>query len=631
MPINCVNNHFPTLSGNISPCGLNNYFQYCLPTNAEPECICSRPLLKRSLTIDSCSQCNSCDSSRRSSLVRSMTLGSTPSLWLPPQISSTNELEQKFLKYSHTGPHYYGYDSEYSGAETEIHFSDRSFDSQSIDIPEKLLSSQNSHLNFKYRKSNSISEPPQHLMEDGDECVYNLEVKSALAERLKACHSVEVLGSYKNNNNSKNNLVFNNCKSSPLTNNHDFNVEADVHSKPSSGIIQRKESIQNYGKNLGHQRVSKRNSIAVMSRINPTVEYCGNNMNATNDRHNIFAQNRRHSVAVIESQTLLVPEMRNSFLPSDNPREDIIAGSDKHIQIAAVRHNSITPTCCNNPVQAVCSSNCNQNWPTEQLKSLPKVSALKNRRFTIAVPEKSLFKGLLMEERSHSDFALHQKGNKMKINAQTSIADKDKITGKSVTFYGDENSSQNSDHSNYETYIGNSCLPLNNESNPSEVREAADGTCSNFCPYGSKQTISCACNSSNCDTVRELADGMSMDQISRKFGNLSHMGRCCNLTHYYDRTGTLHSTNASVANSSPFPMSPLSPSQHFNTEPHRSSDYGSGGSGGVQRMMSHHGSGGSNSSSSKRGTFTRSVSNADVPPDEKTGKFQIQFYFIIEY
>ncbi|XP_069676281.1 regulating synaptic membrane exocytosis protein 2 isoform X15 [Periplaneta americana] len=50
------------------------------------------------------------------------------------------------------------------------------------------------------------------------------------------------------------------------------------------------------------------------------------------------------------------------------------------------------------------------------------------------------------------------------------------------------------------------------------------------------------------------------------------------------------------------------------------SDYGSSsGGGGGQRMASHHnGAQGANSSSgSKRNTFTRSLSNADVPPDEK--------------
>lgn len=39
--------------------------------------------------------------------------------------------------------------------------------------------------------------------------------------------------------------------------------------------------------------------------------------------------------------------------------------------------------------------------------------------------------------------------------------------------------------------------------------------------------------------------------------------------------------------------------------------------------MHHSGAQGANSSSgSKRNTFTRSLSNADVPPDEKAGKFK---------
>jgi hypothetical protein len=53
------------------------------------------------------------------------------------------------------------------------------------------------------------------------------------------------------------------------------------------------------------------------------------------------------------------------------------------------------------------------------------------------------------------------------------------------------------------------------------------------------------------------------------------------------------------------------------------SDYGSSsGGGGGQRMAIHHsGAQGANSSSgSKRNTFTRSLSNAEVPPDEKAGK-----------
>jgi hypothetical protein len=53
------------------------------------------------------------------------------------------------------------------------------------------------------------------------------------------------------------------------------------------------------------------------------------------------------------------------------------------------------------------------------------------------------------------------------------------------------------------------------------------------------------------------------------------------------------------------------------------SDYGSSsGGGGGQRMAIHHsGVQGANSSSgNKRNTFTRSLSNADVPPDEKAGK-----------
>ncbi|XP_046989107.1 regulating synaptic membrane exocytosis protein 2 [Schistocerca americana] len=49
------------------------------------------------------------------------------------------------------------------------------------------------------------------------------------------------------------------------------------------------------------------------------------------------------------------------------------------------------------------------------------------------------------------------------------------------------------------------------------------------------------------------------------------------------------------------------------------SDYGGGSSGGVQRVMAHHSSApGGNGSGTKRGTFTRSLSNAEVPPDEKT-------------
>jgi len=39
--------------------------------------------------------------------------------------------------------------------------------------------------------------------------------------------------------------------------------------------------------------------------------------------------------------------------------------------------------------------------------------------------------------------------------------------------------------------------------------------------------------------------------------------------------------------------------------------------------MHHSGAQGANGSSgSKRNTFTRSLSNADVPPDEKAGKFK---------
>jgi hypothetical protein len=53
------------------------------------------------------------------------------------------------------------------------------------------------------------------------------------------------------------------------------------------------------------------------------------------------------------------------------------------------------------------------------------------------------------------------------------------------------------------------------------------------------------------------------------------------------------------------------------------SDYGSGsGGGGGHRMAIHHSGaqGASSSSGNKRNTFTRSLSNADVPPDEKAGK-----------
>ncbi|PSN28948.1 hypothetical protein C0J52_28140 [Blattella germanica] len=142
-------------------------------------------------------------------------------------------------------PHYYGYDSEYSGAETEIHCSDRSFDSQSFDNTDQtpinadvpMDTSTTHNTNKGPADSSSIEEELQdklmcnpnintsenmsgtkrsfgnHSDEEKEEGNFLKIDDDSVATVLRESHSVEVLGSYSTQKmaNSKDSNMFFKC------------------------------------------------------------------------------------------------------------------------------------------------------------------------------------------------------------------------------------------------------------------------------------------------------------------------------------------------------------------------------------------------------------------------------------
>nr|CAD7427362.1 unnamed protein product [Timema monikensis] len=194
--------------------------------NHSVECQCNQPHLRRSLPLGSSLPKNETHS--RYHLTKSLTLGEPVSTRLLPAGREHHTMLMNIanLKQARSNPHYYGYDSEYSGAETEIHCSDRSFDSQSLDMLDHCtteVQNRGTVMCFQLDRKKDITSFPNKINQPSFNTsalktaglkeytthskqqvmrpepfteINNKAVKRSLGDKGNMCYSVEVLGSY---------------------------------------------------------------------------------------------------------------------------------------------------------------------------------------------------------------------------------------------------------------------------------------------------------------------------------------------------------------------------------------------------------------------------------------------------
>nr|CAD7569270.1 unnamed protein product [Timema californicum] len=250
--------------------------------NHSVECQCNQPRLRRSLTLGSSLPKNETHS--RYHLTKSLTLDEPVSTrLLPAGRDHTMLMNIASLKQARSNPHYYGYDSEYSGAETEIHCSDRSFDCQSLDVLDHCtteVQNRGAVMCFQLDRKKDITSFPNKINQPSFNNtsalktaglreyttqskqqvirpepfpeINNKAVKQSLGDKGKMCYSVEVLGSYypKQEANESFLLV---CNSSSVQENHkntpsDFGVENGefLNGVSNKLCVNNKDIISNY-------------------------------------------------------------------------------------------------------------------------------------------------------------------------------------------------------------------------------------------------------------------------------------------------------------------------------------------------------------------------------------------------
>jgi hypothetical protein len=149
-----------------------------------------------------------------------------------------NVIGSRCLLLSRPSPHYYGYDSEYSGADTEMHCSDYSFDRKNPEVVDQILvcvdvqvnkmsGAKSSESNFKVTGSKELKQSIFHgskisTLKDvhvkyfcpETECTrlkFMETEDDSFTTVVRESHSVEVLGSYSTEQSSStgNNSVIN--------------------------------------------------------------------------------------------------------------------------------------------------------------------------------------------------------------------------------------------------------------------------------------------------------------------------------------------------------------------------------------------------------------------------------------
>jgi hypothetical protein len=625
---------------------------------------------------------------------------------------------------SSPSPHYYGYDSEYSGAETEIHCYDPSSDSQEFELAEHMPVFVDAQINAM----TGIESLRSNCKASSDELKQNILCGSAIntlkqipvkyfypdtghrklkffkteddstAAVIKESHSVEVLGSYcmKQFSNILNNPVF--LKSSApsgLTSTEDLGTDSGSEDcRHLSGISDRIKSNgcsdEFVSNNLTPTSENRKFSVLIEKpyNVNKTIrrrKHSTDKLQAAENEDEVPERSAVKFVALQNNEVLDSNRNERQFNNRKEPSEmNLIIGNNDNTNLsskagensrggAISSHKSSTMTTHN-------SCACKTTAKNLVIRSLSQ-SELISRANSVT---DNIHSNKVCEvgDKNNSIASLDDACTTHQTNPANPIMQEiysswissgNKKASESVYIEKSSNS-RLSDGSNGKDAL--SCVSLisdlleirslpegkvsyiisdeaNNRYVPdvevSIVDNAANLELSNCCKSTKKSTHMGHKRKSisNGNVIGSMVDlVVSKDSGSPEQHSYVEFEYCKKPVTHRQPVVDIHADNGD-ANFYPLLMShALTPSQfimttnldlqqHTNSAPmtnekwnvplpgNEYSDYGSSsGGGGGQRMEIHHsGAQGANSSSgSKRNTFTRSLSNADVPSDEKAGK-----------
>ena len=589
---------------------------------------------------------------------------------------------------SSPSPHYYGYDSEYSGAETEIHCSDRSFDSQSFDIADQtavtgdiLMNTeskvdQNNIENVKPEeiglktvsslKSSFATEGSAHSPSEKEEGVKlkYLEIEDEnVVSVLKESHSVEVLGSY-NTEQITDSAMFLKCTIPSRSASADGDLVNDsgaedggylssVSDRINADSCSDDVSTNHIDKNHKFQDKISKGKKSSSEETQITL----NSLNKTNNKSNVYKVNNSlievKKLTNIESINDIRKQNELIMIEKNHSKTEYENGDYDHDSAISSRRSSTLMPCKNNLPFSVCEimsheciSQSDDNIPGDINNE--KLSVKTNNHIISSVANNcdtcnTNLPGPVLSV-VHSNWICD---NKKSISSPTdsdssccSIMPENTVNRESLP-----------------------CFSLITESKESRKPPDGEVECKNIDQYNSRfldrdfdNTIGCF---EYCQIKNDRVTGnIGFDKVKiNNYETTINTSSCefadqndyiefsyCRCSTVEKQPVDISCTDNGDANCLPLLMShadPPSPSiPQNNMERDKSSviitkklddtastneysDYGSSsGGGGGQRMTSHHsGAQGANSGSgSKRNAFTRSLSNADVPPDEKAGK-----------
>nr|CAD7439312.1 unnamed protein product [Timema bartmani] len=561
--------------------------------NHSVECQYNQPRLRRSLTLGSSLPIN--ETHGRYHLTKSLTLGEPVSTRLLPagREHHTMLMNVASLKHARSNPHYYGYDSEYSGAETEIHCSDRSFDSQSLDMLDhcttkvqnrgtvtgfqldrkKDITSFHNKMNQPSFNTNALKtgglrehtthSKQQVIRPEPFTEINNKAVKSSLGDKGKMWHSVEVLGSYypKQEANESFLLV---CNSSSVQENQrntpsDSGVEDGelLNGVSNKLCVNEKDIISDYVFE-GHPENNTKKEVKLLTVNNPEEKLCLAVPGSFQELKRATALQKLKGKSVV--------------FKGDSSLEDVLF-LDSHTNVPCGERRFSMPATSQNISEEIFKSHHGRN------------------------------DSKLSVHRTSSSSDIVYQGN---INVTNSTHLKESSsTMSSLANQIDSISILTSDCISTPPIFRRMSLPsqtqsLDSQTSPLDSTNSfVDPNKQPFCKDIAEDVNHIPSPSQDSNTVEKLDLKNSDMQLEYV------MCGSCKSSLAPDIANSANEITLSFASASP-----LTP---------RSSDYGSSGGGVGQRSTGpHHSSSqGGNTGSGKRGTFTRSLSNADVPPDEK--------------
>jgi hypothetical protein len=604
---------------------------------------------------------------------------------------------------SSPGPHYYGYDSEYSGAETEIHCSDPSFENQSfevadqipiyVDVQMKAMAGAES-LESDFRTTNSeefcgstintLKQVPMKYFYPETEHRRLKFLKTeddSIAAVIKESHSVEVLGSYsmKQCNNVRNDTVFLTCSvPSGLTSTED-DLGVDLGAEDGGYLSSVSDKINAGGvsdeivnNNLTPESKSRRSSVVKEEEphdLNKTIrtETClTGNSHAVENADEISERSASKCIAFKDDDVLgsirnisqfnsrkEQSELNLSIGKNDSTNFSCDASENDRGSAIAIQRNSTmimhnSPVCATSPKNSIVHSQSQ----SEFIRYASSVTDNVNNK-----------NGYEIEGENHIPTSLddactiHQTNPISSVMPETycSLISNANRKGKSCnsSLVG-ENTCK--DALSPEGKVG--CRDPDEDNN----RCSTDSKCPvvghvdnlkyfDYCKIRKKSTNA---GHERVSISNGNAVGSDVDSVVHKNSSLpkqhsySEFAYCKGTIIHKQPVVDSHADNDDANCYSLLMSHGVTPSQltvttNSESEQHTCSalmtnekwnvllpdngysDYGSSsGGGGGQRMAIHHsGAQGANSSSgSKRNAFTRSLSNADVPPDEKAGKHE---------